>query len=57
MEANPVSTIAVITAVLGILLAISEALSLNPKVKSNGVFQMIWNILKGAVKLLGGKKK
>lgn len=28
------------------LLAVSEALSLIPGVKANGIFQMIWNILK-----------
>ena len=35
-------TIIVVTA----LLAISEALSLIPQVKSNGVFQAIYNLLK-----------
>jgi len=35
-------TIIVVTA----LLAISEALSLIPQVKSNGVFQVIYNLLK-----------
>jgi len=34
-------------------LAVSEALSLIPQVKANGVFQMIWNVLK----ILAGEKK
>lgn len=34
------------------LLAVSEALSLIPDVQSNGVFQMLWNVLK----ILAGKK-
>lgn len=36
----------VFIAVLGVLFAISEALSLIPAVKSNGIFQLIANILK-----------
>ena len=36
------STIIILVA----LLAISEALSLIPQVKSNGVFQVIYNLLK-----------
>ena len=36
------STIIILTA----LLAISEVLSLIPQVKSNGVFQVIYNLLK-----------
>ena len=32
--------------IIGVLLAISEALSLIPGVKSNGIFQMLWNMLK-----------
>ena len=32
--------------VVAALLAISEALSLIPQVKSNGVFQVIYNLLK-----------
>ena len=36
------STIIILTA----LLAISEALSLIPQVKSNGIFQVIYNLLK-----------
>jgi hypothetical protein len=31
---------------LGVCLAISEGLSLIPAVKSNGIFQLIYNILK-----------
>jgi len=42
-----------IAIVLGAALAISEALSLIPAVKSNGVFQMISNIIKS----LAGVKK
>lgn len=38
---------------LGALLAVSEALSLIPAVKSNGIFQLVYNILKG---LLPAKK-
>lgn len=34
------------------LLAVSEALSLIPSVKANGVFQMLWNVLK----IMAGKK-
>ncbi|MEN6375537.1 MAG: hypothetical protein ABFD75_12285 [Smithella sp.] len=41
-----------ITIVLGALLAVSEALSLIPAVKSNGIFQGIVDI----VKVLAGKK-
>jgi len=43
------STIIILVA----LLAISEALSLIPQVKSNGVFQVIYNLLKS----LAGKGK
>lgn len=32
--------------ILGVLFGVSEALSLIPQVKSNGVFQMIYNLLK-----------
>ena len=42
-----------ITMVIGALLAISEALSLIPGVQSNGVFQVIWRLLK----ILAGPKK
>jgi hypothetical protein len=41
MDANTVSII------LGALLAISEALSMIPSVKANGIFQAIYNILRG----------
>lgn len=34
------------------LLAVSEALSLIPGIKANGIFQVIWNILK----VMAGKK-
>lgn len=44
------TTIAVI---IGALLAVSEALSLIPSVRANGVFQMFWNI----VKIIAGEKK
>lgn len=40
--------------IIGALLAISEALSLIPLVKANGIFQMLWNILKIAA---GAKEK
>ena len=40
------STIIILTALLA---AISEALSLIPQVKSNGVFQLIHNLLKSLV--------
>jgi len=36
--------------VLSTLLAISEALSMIPTVKSNGIFQVVFNILKGLSK-------
>ncbi len=32
--------------IIGVLLAISEALALIPAVKSNGIFQVLWNMLK-----------
>lgn len=32
--------------ILGALLAVSEALSLIPQVKSNGIFQLIFNVIK-----------
>lgn len=37
---------------LAVLLGISEALSLIPSVKSNGIFQLIFNTLKA---MTGGK--
>ena len=39
--------------ILAALLAISEALSLIPQIKSNGVFQVVHNLLKS----LAGKGK
>lgn len=42
-----------ITVIVGALLAISEALSLIPGVQSNGLFQVIWRLLK----ILAGEKK
>ncbi len=36
----------VILIIVSALLAISEALSLIPGVKSNGIFQLIYNVLK-----------
>jgi len=39
-------TIADIWIWVAALLAVSEALSLVPGIKSNGVFQLFWNILK-----------
>jgi hypothetical protein len=42
-----------ISIIIGALLAISEALSLIPGVAANGVFQVLWNLLK----ILAGEKK
>ena len=42
------------TIILAALLAISEALSLIPQVKSNGIFQLVHNLLKS---LAGRGKK
>lgn len=42
-----------ISIIIGALLAVSEALSLIPGVKANGVFQMLWRILKA----VAGEKK
>jgi hypothetical protein len=39
--------------ILAALLAVSEALALIPSVKSNGIFQMLWNVLK----MMAGTKK
>lgn len=39
--------------IVGALLAVSEALSLIPAVKANGIFQMLWNVLK----MIAGKKE
>lgn len=38
---------------IGALLAMSEALSLIPAVRANGIFQVIWRI----VKIVAGEKK
>lgn len=38
--------------VLGVLLSISEALSLIPSIKANGIFQLVFRIIRG----LSGKK-
>jgi hypothetical protein len=38
----------VVAAILLVLLSISEALALNPKVKSNSLFQLIVGLLKKA---------
>ena len=45
-----VNTISIIVAAL---LAISEALSLIPGVQSNGIFQVVWRVLK----IVAGAKK
>ena len=45
-----VSTKPEIAIVVTALFAVSEALSLIPKVKSNGVFQLIANIIRKVVK-------
>ena len=39
-----------VTVVFACLFAISEALSVIPTIKANGVFQVIYNILKALVK-------
>lgn len=43
-----------ISIIVGVLLAISEALSLIPAVKANGIFQVFWRCIK-AVAGEGGK--
>lgn len=35
-----------ISIIVGALLAVSEALSLIPAVQANGIFQILWRILK-----------
>ena len=40
--------------IIGALFAISEALSLIPAVRANGIFQVLWNLLKVAT---GAKKE
>lgn len=47
MEANSIAI------VFAVLFAVSEALSLIPGIQANGIFQMIWNVLK----IFGGYKK
>lgn len=42
-----------ISIIVGALLAVSEALSLIPAVKANGIFQVLWRLLK----LVAGDKK
>ena len=42
-----------ISIIVGALLAVSEALSLIPAVKANGIFQVLWRILKS----VAGEKK
>jgi hypothetical protein len=37
---------ATISIVIGALFAVSEALSLIPAVKSNGIFQLFFNVIK-----------
>lgn len=46
-------TTTTVTIIVAALLAVSEALSLVPGIRANGIFQMIWNVLK----ILGGKKE
>lgn len=41
-----------IAVALGVLLSISEALSLIPGVKANGIFQLVLRVIRG----LSGKK-
>jgi hypothetical protein len=43
-----------IIAILGVLLAISELIALNPKYEANSVLQIVRNILK---RILGKKKE
>lgn len=50
----PVDNTTLLVAVLGALLAISEALSFIPAIKANGVFQLVINIIK---KLAGVKEQ
>lgn len=46
----------VVAAVLAVLLALSEALALNPKVKSNSLFQMVVGLLKKAAEAMKSKE-
>lgn len=43
--------------IFGVLFGVSESLSLIPGVKANGVFQLIQNILKGALVVDAANKK
>jgi len=45
--------IATVSMILAALLAASEALSMIPAVRSNGIFQAVWNVLK----MLAGRNK
>ena len=45
--------IGTLSIIIGALLAISEALALIPAVNANGIFQMLWNVLK----IMAGAKK
>lgn len=45
--------VATLSIIIGALLAVSEALSLIPAVKANGIFQVIWRMMK----LVAGAKK
>jgi hypothetical protein len=42
-----------ISIIVSALLAVSEALSLIPGVQSNGIFQVVWRVLK----IIAGAKK
>ena len=42
-----------VSIILAALLAVSEALSLIPAVRANGIFQVIWRLLR----ILVGRKK
>lgn len=50
-------TTTIIAVILGSLLSLSEALSLIPGAKSNGIFQLIVNTLKSIKDALLGKKE
>ena len=43
-----------ISIIIAALLSLSEALSLIPAVKANGIFQILWRVLKAVA---GDKKK
>ena len=42
--------------ILACLLAVSEVLALIPSVKSNSIFQLVWNALKKAKEVLSKKE-